>query len=539
MSNYIGITIGPIFDMMRLVSTPAALWATSYMFSMISKKTCEKLYGEGIKIISPFYDSPENELFNKNDGIGLFHDRIIIEKSEKATLEKINKIKRVVLKEVSKAFALEEDELEKRVLLIAVEIETEEGENPILKGGKILDSLELSRKVMFAETGNPILEKFTGAALSDSDKNDKRLSKNRQVKDTAKKIIDENKWSLLKEDGDIKDLSDIAESVKDSGLKKHNYYAIVRSDGDNMSKIIERLNVTAVNTDENGNTLTLSDFSKICLEYCSAVAEFVKEYKGVPVYSSGDDLLAIMPCDSGEKGTVFDFVKDVNRKFNEMFKPFIEMIEKENEEKNADKKIAVPSLSFGISVCYSNFPLYEALDVSAELLFDIAKSKKNCTAVRLQKHSGQSEGLLIYNDTLDDFISVQNVVLGKQEETDGDNKKEIPVSDILLSALYKTEQFSKLFLEVKEKEQIDNLFVNTFDGPEHGDNDFVHKKLPEFYFKIRANKRILALSENGFEEDKNDIIVFNFAMRMLKFYVEKSEKKANKSTEKKGEENDG
>ena len=70
--KYIGITIGPIFDMMNLVSTPAALWATSYMFSMISKKTCEKLHSDHnkeFKIISPFYDSPENPLFNKNIAI--------------------------------------------------------------------------------------------------------------------------------------------------------------------------------------------------------------------------------------------------------------------------------------------------------------------------------------------------------------------------------------------------------------------------------------------------------------------------------------
>jgi CRISPR/Cas system-associated protein Cas10 (large subunit of type III CRISPR-Cas system) len=366
---------------------------------------------------------------------------------------------------------------------------------------------------MFAEKGNPILEKFTGAVFSDADKKDRRLSKNSKVKDIAKKIVDVEKWSLIKEDGDIKDLSDIAESVKTSGFKKHNYYAIVRSDGDNMSKIIENLNVNTINNYAEP-VLTLTDFSKICLEYCSEVAKLVKEFRGIPIYSSGDDLLAIMPCDSGEKGTVLNFIKEVNKKFNEMFKPFISMINDVNAELEDDNKIAVPSLSFGISICFKKFPLYEALDDSAKLLFGIAKEKKNCIAMRLQKHSGQSEGLLIYNDALDDVLNLQKTVL----------EKDVSSNDVLLSALYKTEQFSKLFLEAKTEAQIENLFINTFDASEHKNNSFVHKQLPEFYGKIRENKKILALSEDEPEKDKNDIKVFNFVLRILKFFVEKAGK---------------
>ena len=513
--NYIGITIGPIFDMMSLVSTPAALWATSYMFSMISKKTCEKLYEKKAEIISPFYDNPDNELFNKNDGIGLFHDRIIIKKSSNITLDEVNTIREEVLKEVSLSFNLKEDELIKRVLYIAAEIETNKEENPILKGGKILDSLELSRKIVFTETSNAILSAFTGALISDKD--DMRLSKNSKIKDFAKEMLDTKKWSLLKKDGDIKNLSDIAGPSKISGMKKHNYYAIVRSDGDNMSKIIERLPLNE-STDEDGKkTLTFTSFSKTCLEYCSEVAECVKKFDGVPVYSSGDDLLAIMPCDAGEKGTVFDFVKEVNETFAKMFDPFIKMIKDVNEGKPDDKKIAVPSLSFGISICFKKFPLYEALEDSATLLFGIAKSKKNCMAVRLQKHSGQSVGLLIYNDVLDDFLKIQKTTLKKADSA----------SEILLSALYKTEQFSRLFLKAEGK-QIKYLFENTFDAPDHKDNDFVHEDLPEFYKNIKEKKRFLALSQENFEDEENDITVFNFTMRMLKFFVEKAGKDGKK-----------
>lgn len=525
--KYIGITIGPIFDMMSLVSTPAALWATSYMFSSISKKTCEKLHKEKIRIISPFFDSPENELFNKNDGIGLFHDRIIID-GNNVTWDTINLIKSEVLAEVSEAFGLKKDELAKRVLFVAAEIDVAEGENPILKGGKILDSLELSRKVVFRETENPILANFTGALPSEDEENsgNTKEGKNEAIKEIAKNNLGINTavWTLIRnkknsETGEIlqqiKSLPAIAAAGRKPEMKKHSYYAIVRSDGDNMSKIIERLPVERTVTDGEKNNLTLSDFSKICLEYCSDVAKKVTEFNGVPIYSSGDDLLAIMPCDSGSMGTVFDFVKDVNKLFKQKFNAFIKMIENENEGKPDDEKIAVPSLSFGISICFKKFPLYEALADSAKLLFDIAKSKKNCTAVRLQKHSGQSEGLLIYNDVLDDYLEIQNIVLSKNSDS---------TTEILLSALYKTEQFAELFLEAKDNVQIENLFKNTFDAVAHNNNDFVHKHLPCFYNNIRSKKRIFALSEKDDDSRYNDIRVFNFALRILKFFVEKGGK---------------
>ena len=78
-NKYIAVTIGPIFDTVNLASSPSALWAASYLFSMLSKNICQTLTDNGVAkddIISPFFD-PGDELLNKNDGVGLFHDRII------------------------------------------------------------------------------------------------------------------------------------------------------------------------------------------------------------------------------------------------------------------------------------------------------------------------------------------------------------------------------------------------------------------------------------------------------------------------------
>ena len=55
--KYIGITIGPIFETMSLTSSPVALWAASYMFSLLSRSLCEVLTEY------PEYNVAEEDIF--------------------------------------------------------------------------------------------------------------------------------------------------------------------------------------------------------------------------------------------------------------------------------------------------------------------------------------------------------------------------------------------------------------------------------------------------------------------------------------------
>ena len=60
-NKYIAITIGPIFDTMNLVSSPAALWASSYIFSSVAKEICHILKTDynidEEQIITPYYSA--------------------------------------------------------------------------------------------------------------------------------------------------------------------------------------------------------------------------------------------------------------------------------------------------------------------------------------------------------------------------------------------------------------------------------------------------------------------------------------------------
>ena len=92
-------------------------------------------------------------------------------------------------------------------------------------------------------------------------------------------------------------------------LKKNTYYAVVRSDGDRISKIIQELNPSQTRI-----------FSRTCLEYCSKIASMVHDdYGGVTIYSGGDDLLALMPVQNHNGKTIFDFTVEANNLFQKSF----------------------------------------------------------------------------------------------------------------------------------------------------------------------------------------------------------------------------
>ena len=510
MSKYIGITIGPIFDTMNLSSSPCALWASSYIFSFISKSICEKLVENGIEkdsIISPCfnfdYDDELKKAVSRNDGTGLFHDRIIFEKPENFDLNTIKSIKADVIKSVNKKFDINNEEYLKNYIMISAA--EYKADNPILGSTQIFDCLELSKSFVIKESNNPILDVFTSANTDGSDDKAKTaISRNDSIKSIVETKLKIENWQLFDDDEEntIKDLGEIAcsddsDDSDNSDKKYKNYFAVVRSDGDNMSKIISSLSEKA----------DFKHFSSICLKYCAAVADKVKEFGGVTIYAGGDDLLALIPCKK-EKDTVFDFIKGVNGVFEEKFRTYIDKIKKSNEAKADKDKTPVPSLSFGIMICYEKYPLYEALKYSADLLFDKAKSVKNCSVINLQKHSGQSVELLIPNSAVDKIISLQNEALKETDKT-------------LLSALHKISLFEILFNQA-DNNSIEHIFINTFDAASHKDNDFVHKTLPNAYEKIVLVEDRVKLTDDKKDSRAN---AFSSLMRIMKFYVEKGGKK--------------
>lgn len=469
--KYIGITIGPIFDTINLTSSPKSLWASSFMFSLLSKSICDTLIEDfGINekdIITPYYEK-DGQFAKMSDGVGLFHDRIIFCcESYSVDMETVRKngIDRVA-KILGLDNAKNREYLDKYLMVAYAPFEAE---NPILGSSKILNSLELAKPFVFKEESNPILSLF-----NDDDSTNNSL----------KTLIDGfNDFQLLKDNKKgLKSLGDI--SGKYNGYKRRNYLAVLRSDGDNMGKIIASLK----DDDE------IRAFSKRCIDFCYKASLKVKEFGGVTIYSGGDDLLALLPCEANGE-TVFVLIDRINELFNECFNEYITKC-------NA-------SLSYGVNITYEKHPLYESLEESANLLLGVAKSKKNCTAVLLQKHSGQSTGLVINNSALKELCNLVNV--------NGND-------EVLLSSMHKLSLFKGAF-DIAKNDNIENIFVNTFDSVTHEGNKFVHKTLPNLFKSLKNNDIDICALIDDYVIDKNPVTTLHSMLRIMKFFVEKGGEK--------------
>ena len=287
MSNrYIAVTIGPIFDTVNLASSPAALWTGSYMFSFLAKTICELLVKEGgipeENIISPYYTLGTN-FPTDCDGVGLYHDRIVF-CSDTFTLQEFDKIKTKAVETLAETFAIDATFLKEYVMIYAA-VFSDVG-HPILETSQYLDGMELARPFANEQNGSELLSVLVG----------EKYYGNENIKGLPI-VKGFRNWQLWKDDSHtaLKNLSEIACSVVNSGMKKHSYYAIVRSDGDRMTKVLEM----------QAGDGEIRDFSRNCIFYCAEVAKLVRQYGGVAIYSGGDDLLAILPCESAGGGKAF------------------------------------------------------------------------------------------------------------------------------------------------------------------------------------------------------------------------------------------
>lgn len=496
--KYIAITIGPIFDTMNLVTTPSLLWASSYMFSQVSKYLCEELINkynvDKTQFIVPAYEMYEKKIENKDNGVGLFHDRIIFEQHG-FMLGDFQAVRSAVLSRIAKDFGLKEKDstyleeyLKEYIMIKAISFETEE--NPILKSGPILDSLELSKNFVLKEEINPILDLFRNRG---------------KVKRIAKKKlkIDPYKWQLLKKESKNKDkfkIKELIDVTNTSGkvkpqLKKYNYYAIVRADGDQVGKLI----ISLKTKDE------FQTFSACLFSYCERIVKLVEEFNGITIYAGGDDLLAILPCESKNGNSIYKFLEEANKEFKEAFE---------------QDKLGKLSLSFGVFIAYHKFPLYEAMSKSAYLLFGKAKEHRNCAAISIQKHAGQTAAICIDNEVLGD-VSEMIKMIKKSQEEDKDSDAANPNDKILLSAFQKIVIFASLFNRASSEEnsekKVDHLFKNTFDGELQLSNSFLENDLPKWYKKMILNTPKIKLVD----QECNSAVAFAVLLRQIKFFIEK------------------
>ncbi|MBD3829406.1 MAG: type III-B CRISPR-associated protein Cas10/Cmr2 [Arcobacter sp.] len=424
--KYIALTIGPIYKTLKNAKKTRELWGGSYIFSYIMKQIISKFKDRDF--VTPY--TQEDSIFKSGNEVGLFHDRFIFA-SQDRDKEQLQKAIEEVLEELAKNTSLSLEFLKAYFQINFIEADVKE--NPIIELTPFLDSVEQFYKIGHYKE-NELSKMLKG--------NNSFLTKEAFGEKKSFPSLPEIATCDLKNTINIKALlkDDELEIYEDKELKKHlkpyhKYIAIVHADGDSMSEVIK-------------DTNKLSDTSKNLFEYCIASHKLISDFGGQTIFAGGDDLLFFAPVVNSNK-TIFELLDDISRLFDEKFQP-------------------KATLSFGLSITYYKFPLYEALEKSRDLLFGKAKqSQKNNIAYEVVKHSGQTFGGVVHKggnayEKFLEFVSIEK-----------------SLDDNFLHSLHHKIDLHKTTLEAikhDDKKPL-NFFKNYF-------NEANHDEYKEFFEKL-------------------------------------------------------
>ncbi|MDR1582879.1 MAG: hypothetical protein LBS55_06405 [Prevotellaceae bacterium] len=226
----------------------------------------------------------------------------------------------------------------------------------------------------------------------------------------------------------------------------HKYIAIVTADGDNVGKLTTHIA-------ERKEDELLKTVSKNIMDFSKEASELIYQYGGKPVYIGGDDLVFFAPIvsNSGEnqdlwfKGDadVFLLIQILDKTFNNIWNQWL------SENKVTDIH---PSLSYGISITYYKFPLYEAMNLSHDLLIDYAKEApgKNSIAIQLMTHSGSYDKTVLGKHTFGHLLKLLENFTDKES--------------VINSVLQRLREDTNLLLSIaKDEDSFNAYFINEYD----------------------------------------------------------------------------
>ena len=391
---YSAINIGPIIATLGMARKPRELWAASYMFSYLMKCIIETLPKE--KIISP-------ATFGKDEkkGIGLYPDRVFIKDYMVSYQDTISPVVNQVAKDLSidaKYF---------NVMIVSGEYDLDS--DAIKDLNTKLNNLELFNIGCNGSLSDEVRKQIKNAkplfldALGEKKLQVDSLGEIAAVE--LQKMIMEEDWNSFVS-GIRSDNQEVAQKAfsylpKEKLKSYHKYICIVQADGDNVGKAVSHSKLP------DGK---VKEISEALLKFGEKAKVAIEDYGGFPIYAGGDDLLFIAPVVGNDYTYIFQLLKKLD---NESFGEVKRIVDECKLQTEDDKKIDIhASLSFGVSITYYKYPLYEALESARGLLFNKAKhvEGKNAIALNLRKHSGGAFYLELSNSDKDLEKVFENII---------------------------------------------------------------------------------------------------------------------------------
>lgn len=450
-TKYIAITLGPIFRVINLAESTKELWGASYLFSYMAKK-----------IIEPFKDREfllpliKSDMFSKSyNGAGLFPDRYIF-KSDEGDFEKLKESVEFTFSNLSKGISKNIDATENEVkdfLKSYLKVYCFEKEPEEYDPKEVVRSFENSMNLIEMQDSFP--------------------SKMEDGKNYLKKYLEKVNGTFLMKDAGIEKFESIPEISaadviskgenidaekfleEDSRVKAyHKYFAIVSADGDSMGKCIEKLKET-------------KHLSQALLDFMTGTngaVDMINKYGGRVVYAGGDDLLFFAPIRNKTKNqTIYSLIADLDVEFKKCLTANF----KDEDILESD----YPTMSFGVSISYYKYPMFEAKAIADDILGQSKgwseSKKKNNLSVQFQKHSGQIYTSFLHKGCTESYKQYNSLIEKYVTNSTGDAKE----NNFLSSVMHKLREMQALFtiaLQDKEKEKLlKNVFDNYFNEKVH------------------------------------------------------------------------
>lgn len=436
--KYTAINIGPIVKTLDMARKPRELWAASYLFSFLMKRIVMSIQNKGVIISPATIDGTEK------NGIGLYPDRVFVKGGELSFAD----IQEVLIK-YAVDLGLNPDYFN----VMMVDGEYNQDSAAIKELNRQLDVMELFDMAGYSSESVKVREliglKYDSKLFEDAlGKKDFPIETLAEI--AAVELKDGNaNWEKFVEvaKSDDKKISEKAfDSLpKDKLNSYHKYICVVQADGDNVGKTVSHSQLQDGKVNEISNAL---------LEFGKDATDKIKTYGGLPIYAGGDDLLFIAPVVGKDHTNIFQLLEKLN---SDSFGKVKALVDKQRL-KNENGENIHASLSFGVSITYYKYPLYEALESARHLLFDVAKDKKkfpdkNSIVVDWRKHSGGAFAMQFSKSKEELKKAFDNMIIASEKK----------VEESVVSAVAH---------KIKENEGVLGLWIGKDDAVERNGNFF-------------------------------------------------------------------
>lgn len=502
--TYIALTTGPIYGTFSQVKRTRAVWASSYLFSWLTKRIVAETKTEGFDIRLP-YPEPVQSIH----GSGMYADRVYYVGDDTHNKAKLQGIVDTIIKEL--ADDMDEDDfdfLKKYINVHIIETPFKDGDTidayPLDRINQMLDHKELQQNYVFEIEDNPLLVYLEQKLNDKNEKGDYYLLKKDAFNnDTDRKFrsISEIATTTLERVDSLniyrtavqktfkKEDLDLIDELKNKGLlilPHLKYYAVIYADGDNIGQVLEA---------SQSNKQDLLEFSNQLFEFAKKAEQTIADYGGNGIYLGGEDILAFAPIacvdkdDTSKTKTIFDLIQGLDADFKATLGTFA-----------ASNGVAEPTLSYGIMMSYFKHPLKEAMKYAHELMDYKAKKmpNKNSIGICLQKHSGQRIECVMDKNNSNSYNEITELIASHTSSTLGNN-------EFLASMMHRLndEMFFDLYaiavdadIRAGNTERLDAFFDNFF-------NEDVHRANDTFLRTLKGFSRKIIIDYNGREDRKN------------------------------------